>query len=189
MPPHAQDDHHLNLRLVTRLLEANNFAVTAVADGGAALEALIASASPGGVPYDVAVLDTEMPVMRGPQVAAAFRQWEREHGAVTRLPIVALTAHAMEEHAAESAAAGCQNRCARTPWRCCARTRRRRWSGARSWPRRASASRRRPCPTQAAWDERLSKERDGVAALKTRCRRTAHRGCLVGRGAVNAKDG
>jgi CheY-like chemotaxis protein len=105
--PHAQDDHHLNLRLVTRLLEANSFAVTAVADGGAALEALIASASPGGVPFDVAVLDTEMPVMRGPQVAAAFRQWEREHGAVTRLPIVALTAHAMEEHAAESAAAGC----------------------------------------------------------------------------------
>jgi CheY-like chemotaxis protein len=106
------DDHPLNLKLVTRLLQANNFHVTAVSDGGAALEALKAAASPGGTPVDVAILDMLMPVMTGPQACAAYREWERERG-LPRLPIVALSANAMEEHAQECAAVG--RACATAP--------------------------------------------------------------------------
>jgi CheY-like chemotaxis protein len=125
-------DHLLNLRLVTRLLQLQRFDVTAVADGGAALDALrssydsidddaTADASPDdetaskastssvtvGGPFDLAILDMSMPLLSGPQVAVAFRAWETEHrpGAM-RLPLVALTANAAEEHAAECAASG-----------------------------------------------------------------------------------
>jgi CheY-like chemotaxis protein len=43
--------------------------------------------------------------MRGPQVAAAFRRWECEAMPNSmRLPIVALTANVMDEHAAGATA-------------------------------------------------------------------------------------
>jgi CheY-like chemotaxis protein len=85
--------------------------VTAVPDGGAALHALLASfrtgeagagaeeaVQPQPPPFDLAVLDMEMPVMSGPQAAAAFRQWEEgaRPGAM-RLPIVSLTANVHEQ--------------------------------------------------------------------------------------------
>jgi CheY-like chemotaxis protein len=109
------------LRLITRLLQLQDFEVTAVADGGAALDALranyeatAAAAAAGGgapglaAPFDLAVLDMSMPVMSGPQAAAAFRAWEAaaRPGAM-RLPIISLTANAAEEHASECAQAGC----------------------------------------------------------------------------------
>ena len=115
------DDHQLNLRLFTRLLQMHDFVVTAVGDGGAALAALQASFAPppppGAAaaqaaqppPFDVAVLDMDMPVLRGTQVAAAFRTFEAgvHLSASMRLPIFALTANVLEEHAAECIQAGC----------------------------------------------------------------------------------
>ena len=119
------DDHQLNLRLFTRLLQMHDFLVTAVADGGAALAALQASFAPpppGAAaaqppqppPFDVAVLDMDMPVLRGTQVAAAFRTFEAgvRPSASMRLPIFALTANVLEEHAAECIQAGCVARVA-----------------------------------------------------------------------------
>jgi CheY-like chemotaxis protein len=88
-------------------MEVNEFDVTAVSDGGAALAALQAAASPGGEPFDVGILDMCMPVLTGPQVAISFRAWESERPHLARTPLVALTANALEEHAAECAAAGC----------------------------------------------------------------------------------
>ncbi len=119
------DDHPLNLRLVTRLLQLHDFDVTPVADGGAALAALQASYSHAAagaaiasgaataadtataVPFDVAVLDMNMPVLTGTQVAAAFRAWEAVNrpGAM-KLPLIALTANVAEEHAVECSEAG-----------------------------------------------------------------------------------
>ena len=118
------DDYALNLRLITRLLKVHDFMVTAVADGAAALAALLASFAPlpsdadaaavgaqqqqQQQPFDVVVLDMDMPFLRGPQVAARFREWEaqtRPHA--MKLPIIALTANVLEEHAAECADAGC----------------------------------------------------------------------------------
>ena len=116
------DDHALNLRLITRLLQVHDFMVTAVADGAAALDALLTSfeAQPPDAaaaaqqqqqqqqPFDIVVLDMDMPLLRGPQVAAKFRAWEvqaRPHA--MKLPIIALTANVLEEHAVECATAGC----------------------------------------------------------------------------------
>ena len=166
------DDHQLNLRLFTRLLQMNDFVVTAVADGGAALAVLKASFArppPGATaappvqqpPFDVAVLDMDMPVLRGTEVTSAFRTFEAGiRPSSMRLPIFALTANVLEEHAAECIHAGCvalvaisrflqlthlvfcvpfigwtrswRNLFARLMWRCCARTQRRTRSIARS---------------------------------------------------------
>jgi CheY-like chemotaxis protein len=110
-----QDDFPLNLRLLSRLLQLRGFDVTAVADGGAALNALLASfgateaaaAAAGSEvgpqpsppqPFDLALLDMEMPVLSGPQATAAFRQWEeRARPGAMRLPLVALTANVHEQ--------------------------------------------------------------------------------------------
>jgi CheY-like chemotaxis protein len=109
------DDHPLNLRLVTRLLQLQGFEVTAVADGGAALDALRSNGHARSgegdavppTPFDLAILDMNMPVLSGPDVASAFRVWEAEtQPGAMRLPIIALTANVMEEHAAECASAG-----------------------------------------------------------------------------------
>ena len=74
------DDHVLNLNLVARLLRSNGFLVTAVKDGQEALDALIESFDENGSQFHAAVLDMSMPVMSGPEAAAAFRSWERSSG-------------------------------------------------------------------------------------------------------------
>ena len=47
-----------------------------------------------------------MPLMTGPEAAVAFRAWERDMRPGEHLPLIALTANVLEEHAAECKAAG-----------------------------------------------------------------------------------
>jgi CheY-like chemotaxis protein len=54
---------------------------------------------------DLVLMDCEMPVMDGYEATRRIRQWERQEGR-PRLPILALTAHALGEHRAESRSAG-----------------------------------------------------------------------------------
>ena len=97
------EDHVLNLRLLTRLLSLNGFAVTGVGDGRAALNALIASFGGGDADaanqFDVALLDMDMPHLSGPEASAEYRRWEATNRpGCAALPIVALTANALDEH-------------------------------------------------------------------------------------------
>jgi len=109
------DDHPLALRLVTRLLQLHGFAVTPVADGAAALAALQAAfpacsagGTPAAAPFDLALLDMDMPVLSGPAATSEFRAWEAAAlpPGEPCLPIVALTANVAAEHAHMCAAAG-----------------------------------------------------------------------------------
>jgi two-component system sensor histidine kinase/response regulator len=83
------EDNVVNQRLMVRLLEKSGHDVTLVRTGVAALDA-IAHAS---VPFDIVLMDVQMPEMDGFEATAAIRAREQATGG--RLPLVALTAHAM----------------------------------------------------------------------------------------------
>jgi len=82
------EDNPVNQRLATRLLEKNGHTVMAVKDGRAAVAAVESNS------FDLALLDVQMPIMDGLQAAGLIRQREQLMG-TSRLPLIALTAHAM----------------------------------------------------------------------------------------------
>ena len=82
------EDNEVNQRLAKRILEKYNHGVTVANNGLEALEAVEKR------PYEVILMDVQMPVMGGFEATAKIREYERANGRV-RTPIIALTAHAM----------------------------------------------------------------------------------------------
>ncbi len=82
------EDGLINQRVAVDLLEGHGHAVTVANNGLEAVEAFERE------PFDLALMDVQMPLMDGFQATAAIRAKERATG--TRLPIVAMTAHAMK---------------------------------------------------------------------------------------------
>jgi signal transduction histidine kinase/HPt (histidine-containing phosphotransfer) domain-containing protein len=92
------EDHPVNQRLVTCLLEKQGHAVVVVGDGHAAVEAFAQQA------FDLVLMDVQMPGMDGLEATAAIRAQEQARG--THIPIIALTAHAMKGDREHCLAAG-----------------------------------------------------------------------------------
>ena len=95
------DDHSVNRLLATKLLEQLGFEVDVAEDGEQAVRAV---QSLKNSPFDVIFMDIQMPVMNGWQVTHHIREWETS-SARTRVPIIALSAHASaadREHALSS---------------------------------------------------------------------------------------
>jgi CheY-like chemotaxis protein/nitrogen-specific signal transduction histidine kinase len=90
------DDHDVNLRVLRLLLEPMGYAPIMVSNGAEACEAAERQ------PFDLIILDMQMPVMGG--VEAARRIGEGGPNAAT--PIIALTANAMQHHRDEWASVG-----------------------------------------------------------------------------------
>src|SRR6266446_5157160 len=92
------EDNAVNQRLVTRLLEKRGHMVTAVSTGKEALCTLAQKQC------DLVLMDVQMPEMDGFEATAAIRT--QEQGTGGRIPIIALTAHAMKEDREKCLAAG-----------------------------------------------------------------------------------
>jgi two-component system sensor histidine kinase/response regulator len=95
------EDNLVNRKLVTRLLQKRGHRITAVDNGRAAFEA---ATSAKRRPFDVVLMDVQMPDMNGLEATSAIRQ--REQGRGTHVPIIALTAHAMPADRERCLAAG-----------------------------------------------------------------------------------
>ena len=95
------EDNPVNRKLVTTLLQKRGHHVRAVEDGRAAVRA--ATAEKHDV-FDVALMDVQMPEMSGFEATEEIRT--REAGTGHHLPIVALTAHAMQGDKDRCLAAG-----------------------------------------------------------------------------------
>ena len=92
------EDNPVNQRIAVELLKKRGHSTVVAADGLLALEALASQ------PFDVVLMDVQMPGMDGYQATAAIR--EREAGTSTHTPIIAMTAHAMSGDAERCLAAG-----------------------------------------------------------------------------------
>ncbi|HYB60991.1 MAG TPA: response regulator [Methylomirabilota bacterium] len=82
------EDNPINQRLVMRMLEKRGHFVTLAENGREAVQALARQ------PFDLVLMDVQMPEMDGYEATAAIRANER--GGTRRQPIFALTAHAMK---------------------------------------------------------------------------------------------
>jgi len=92
------EDNRVNQRVALRTLEKQGHTVVVVGDGQAALTALAQA------PFDLVLMDIQMPVLDGLAATAAIRAQERTQG--THVPIIAMTAHAMRGDRERCLAAG-----------------------------------------------------------------------------------
>ncbi|MBZ5728478.1 MAG: response regulator [Acidobacteriia bacterium] len=81
------EDNAVNQRVVIRLLERRGHSVAVAANGREALAALVRE------PFDLILMDVQMPEMSGFEATERIRRSERGSG--HHIPIIAMTAHAM----------------------------------------------------------------------------------------------
>jgi signal transduction histidine kinase/CheY-like chemotaxis protein len=92
------EDNAVSQRLMERMLRRLNHAVTVAGDGLAAFQEYEHGA------YDVVLMDVQMPRMDGLESTRKIRELERSRGG--HIPIVALTAHALDANRRECFEAG-----------------------------------------------------------------------------------
>jgi signal transduction histidine kinase/CheY-like chemotaxis protein len=92
------EDNPVNQRLLVRILEKHEHTVVTAGTGREALAALDQQ------PFDIVLMDVQMPELGGLEAAAAIREQERTTG--SHVPIIAITAHAMKGDRDRCLAAG-----------------------------------------------------------------------------------
>lgn len=94
------EDHATNRKVVDLILSPLGIALTMAEHGAAALDAIARDG-----PFDVVLMDMQMPVMDGLTATRAIRAEEARTGAAA-MPVIMLTANAMAEHKSAAFRAG-----------------------------------------------------------------------------------
>jgi PAS domain S-box-containing protein len=92
------EDNLVNQKVAVSMLKKRGHQITTANNGREGLNAIAQE------PFDVVLMDVQMPVMDGWEATAAIRAHERESG--THVPIIAMTAHALNEDIDACRAAG-----------------------------------------------------------------------------------
>ncbi|WP_422927828.1 response regulator [Singulisphaera sp. PoT] len=95
------EDNAVNQTLAIRLLTKQGHEATVVGDGREALELLEVQ------PFDIVLMDLQMPVLDGLEATGILRERERATGG--HLPVIAMTAHAMRGDRERCIEAGCDD--------------------------------------------------------------------------------
>jgi two-component system, sensor histidine kinase and response regulator len=94
------DDSPDNRLIVRAFLKKTSFEIDEAENG----ERVIAKIKTNS--YDLILMDIQMPILDGFAATRAIREWERAHG-LPPVPIIALTASALDEDVARAREAGC----------------------------------------------------------------------------------
>jgi CheY-like chemotaxis protein len=94
------EDNEVNRTLATKMLQKLGHSVVCAHDGQEAVERLVADRH-----FDVVLMDLQMPRMGGFEATQAIRQAELAFS-LARIPVIALTAHAMKGDDERCLAAG-----------------------------------------------------------------------------------
>jgi CheY-like chemotaxis protein len=86
------DDYAINLEVARRHLEAGGHCVTLAGNGQEAVDAFESGN------HELIFMDIQMPVMDGIEATKIIRDLEKSRGSANRIPIIALTAHAVREY-------------------------------------------------------------------------------------------
>ena len=84
------EDNLINQKLAIGVLSRDGHQVTVAHDGNQAIDLVKQNR------FDVVLMDVQMPIMDGLEATRAIRQYESESNTRTRIPIIAMTAHAMK---------------------------------------------------------------------------------------------
>jgi signal transduction histidine kinase/DNA-binding response OmpR family regulator/HPt (histidine-containing phosphotransfer) domain-containing protein len=84
------EDNTVNKIVAQRTLQTFGIEVQVATDGAQAVERI------GSEPFDLVFMDCQMPVLDGYEATRQIRAWERSSGQRRRLPIVAMTANALQ---------------------------------------------------------------------------------------------
>jgi CheY-like chemotaxis protein len=95
----AAEDHPVNRKVVEYILQSAGAELTCVENGELALESFKRE------PFDVVLMDMQMPVMDGLSATRAIRAFEKKAGR-GHTPVIMVTAHSMPEHVEASHKAG-----------------------------------------------------------------------------------
>ena len=93
------EDNPVNSRVAAAMVEGLGLEVATVASGADAIDALASE------PFDLVLMDMQMPGMDGPEATRLVRA-EESRALDPRVPVVALTANVLDEHRDECFAAG-----------------------------------------------------------------------------------
>lgn len=93
------EDNHLSQKVIRGMLGKLGVQATVVANGREVVEEVSRRE------YDIVLMDCDMPFMDGYAATQAIREWERVT-ARKPIPILALTAHILDEHKMKSREAG-----------------------------------------------------------------------------------
>jgi CheY-like chemotaxis protein/HPt (histidine-containing phosphotransfer) domain-containing protein len=96
------DDNKDNCNLIRLYLQNTPFSLTTAGNGQEAVKAFCAE------PFDLILMDIEMPVMDGYEATQKIRQWEQQQNRPP-VPIIALTAHAFIRFKKKCLDAGCSD--------------------------------------------------------------------------------
>ncbi len=179
------EDNVVNRKVAVRLLERRGHAVTVVGDGRAAVAAWQQARLTA--PFDVILMDVQMPTLDGLSATAAIRAQEAD--TPERVPVIAMTAHAMAGDRERCLAAGMDDYVAkplrsRDLWRALERIGAARTPGAAAAPPPAAPP---PWSCEAALDH-VEGDRDLLADLLALTLADAPRQCAAIRSAVERDD-
>jgi len=100
------EDNIINQIVIKNMLLTLGIVPQVCDDGQQGLDRFVEGLQPGNKPFDLVLMDCEMPVLDGYATTRGIREYESSQQSGSHVPIIGVSAHAMEEHKNRALQAG-----------------------------------------------------------------------------------